>query len=511
MHIRAWRRSRPLQGLVAVLVLGAALAVALILLVSGDSGGRVEATDEVSAATATATPTATPTATAEPTATATAAPKATPVAVVLASACGITVKLPGTQQGWGTATVTPNVEDSCRLLLVEVTPAEGYCFAGEGLAPRDPLPTTCASSTQWAVLRWADMTFYVYFAPTTFHYDTFDATAAVTAAGSYAFLTNSVTIAADGAQGAATMNVAATYEDLREEEGLLRLHLTDADGASHADFYATVAVGDILEWRKTDDCFTRYTVTSVPEPVPDAAYREFGVEPMTYAFTGCSGALVADGSANAEEPVNEAIAADMGFGDLPNVGGPSLTAPVVHGAFQLVPEDWSGPVAPHESHIYPTDYPRLDGDRWIDSPTPAELRTVPYWRTPSLPTGWTLAHVTLGGVNDPPFGYTADYVTPDGWGGVTIIGAYATHLRPPVPTMEAGGLDVVETRVIAGRSAVVVYSPLGPNHSPTYPIRVWVFDPATHVAYTVRGGTPDLHGANVDAVIAIAESLFEEE
>ena len=519
MHIRAWRRSWLLQALVAALVLGAALTAALVLLISDDSGGRVEATDELSVVTATptarATPTATPTATAEPTATATAAPTATPAEVVLASACGITVKAPGEQGDWGTASVTQNVEGSCHLLIVEVTPAEGYCFAGEGLVPRDPLPTTCASGTTWTVLRWADMTFYVYFAPTSFPYDTFDTTGAVTASGSYVFLTEGAASALDG-ESDAVLHVVTTYEELREEEGLLRLHLTDAGGASHADFYATVAVGDILEWRKADDCFTRYTVTSIPALAADAGYREFGVAPVTYAFTGCSGALAAPAGEGAREASATApvIAVDVGFGDLPNLGGEGLTAPVVHGIYQLVPEGWSGATKAYELNVGP-GAPSYENPVFTESL--AEARKLPYWREPDLPAGWSFSYAVSGNLAGPARGYTAEYVRADGYPAFTLEGYHASSRYYPgeasyevdIPVVGGKGMMVLEARTIAGRPAIALYSPPGPKHPWNAGIWLWVYDAATESEYHFIGATSAVKGANLDSAIAIVESLFD--
>ena len=171
--------------------------------------------------------------------------------------------------------------------------------------------------------------------PPRFRYDSFDATGAVTAAGSYAFLAPAAGAGAatDAAPDAAPV-VVTTYEALREEADTLRVHRTDADGAARAAFYGTVAVGDRVEWHRAADCFTRYVVTRAPTPAADASYREFGVTPETYAFTGCSGALAPPGAASGTITV---LAADLDFGVLPPLGGPSLTAPIIHGPFQLVP------------------------------------------------------------------------------------------------------------------------------------------------------------------------------
>ena len=296
-----------------------------------------------------------------------------------------------------------------------------------------------------------------------------------------------------------TQSVAApAYEALRDGTATaLRIHETDAEGVSRAAFLDTVEVGDLFEWYEADDCFVRYAVTELLPDPSGTPRRLLGVEWMTYAFTGCSGAV----------SVNAAAAVD--WGELPDLGGASLTAPVVHGIYQLLPAGWTGTVEAHEqrSHV-PTDYPVYEGPSWIANPTLAQAQALPHWRTPTLPAGWTLGRISYETVDDPPFGYTADYLTPDGWSGVTINGYYKANRRWGAWSSDGRG-EVTETRTIAGLPARVRYSPPGPNHSPTYPIRVWVFDPATDVEYAVQGSTSSLSGANVEDVIAIARSLFE--
>ena len=106
----------------------------------------------------------------------------------------------------------------------------------------------------------------------------------------------------------------------------LRIHATDADGVSRAAFLDTVEAGDLFEWREAGDCFVRYKVTELL-PDPSGTPRRLpGVEWMTYAFTGCSGTVSAE------------AAASLVFGELPDLSGASLTAPVIHGMFQLAPE-----------------------------------------------------------------------------------------------------------------------------------------------------------------------------
>ena len=70
-------------------------------------------------------------------------------------------------------------------------------------------------------------------------------------------------------------------------------------------------------------------------------------------------------------------------------------------------------------------------------------------------------------------------------------------------------MAVAETRIIAGRPAMVFYSPAGALNAPNYGTSVFVHDPETNSAYRLHGRTKTLRGSNIDALIAIAESLFE--
>ena len=112
------------------------------------------------------------------------------------------------------------------------------------------------------------------------------------------------------------------------------IHQNDSVGTSQADFYDLVQVGDIVEWREADDCWVvRYTVTEVKDdPAGDPPRKLLAVAWMTYAFTGCSGAVAAN------------AVASFAWGPLPALGGTSLTAPVVHGMTQIVPGDWTGAI-----------------------------------------------------------------------------------------------------------------------------------------------------------------------
>ena len=333
----------------------------------------------------------------------------------------------------------------------------------------------------------------------TLSYDSYDATGAVTAAGSYAFLTE----AADG-----TMSAVTSYEALRDgTASSLLIHKSDAAGTSRAKFYDAVAAGDLVEWKEADDCFVRYTVTAVkPDPAGTVPRKSLGVEWMTYAFTGCSGA------------VSTGADASVTWGTLADLGGTALTAPVVHGgAYQIVPAGWTGATREPEDH---------EPSTWSYVPTGTgditEAQKLPYWRAPALPEGWAFDSAYVDRLGGPSYGYCATYRTEprpsalDGGGnrrfrGFTICGYFADARFYPKDAAWLGGSGVRETRTIAGRPAQVIYSPLGPNHDFLFPVTVWVYDAATQGEYKIIAFDLSLIGANVDAVIAIAAGLFERE
>ena len=121
---------------------------------------------------------------------------------------------------------------------------------------------------------------------TTFRYDTYDTTGAVSTPGSYAFL----------ADPDDTSTAVTTYEALRDgTTTALLIHTSDADGASRADVYDAVEPGDLFEWHKADDCFVRYTVTEVKDPTGPSPASSSPCEALDVAwhdaFTGCSGTI----------------------------------------------------------------------------------------------------------------------------------------------------------------------------------------------------------------------------
>ena len=313
----------------------------------------------------------------------------------------------------------------------------------------------------------------------------YDTTGAVTTPGSYAFLT-------EGDDGATT--AVTTYEALRDgTTTALLIHKSDAHGASQAALYDAVEAGDLFEWRESDDCFVRYAVTEVmSEPAGAVPRKLLAVEWMTYAFTGCSGAVPAGTSATVD------------WSELPNLGGPSLTAPVVHGTTQLVPENWTGSVEPLDFRNDPTGPP----DDLITKDL-AIARNLAYWREPRLPADWTFKSAEVGGLTAPIFGYCASYDTAAGNPAVEICGFHVRIGCQPQLAAWRDGRGVAESRVVSGRPVVVLYSPSGISHSPTFAIHGWVTDAATGTGYLVLGSDSSLLGSNADAVIEILRSLFE--
>ena len=284
-----------------------------------------------------------------------------------------------------------------------------------------------------------------------------------------------------------------TYEALRDGSATaLLIHMYDAHGVSQAHLYDAVAVDDLVEWHQAGDCFVRYQVTEVKaDPTGTVPQKLLAVAWMTYAYTGCSGAVAADTAATFE------------WGDLPDRGGTSLTVPIRHTIFQIVPDSWRGAIEPGVTLPHPVMESSYTEDL-------ATARGLPRWREPALPAGWTLLDARV----DPsvtPFGYAAHF-GPATRVGLTIQGGYAAdqgYCERAYWRTTHDKLSVHETRLIAGRPAIVRYSLLGPNHKPLGGVVVWVYDAATESQYSMYGEALSLSGANVDALIAIARSLFE--
>ncbi len=388
-------------------------------------------------------------------------------------------------------------------VTVTATAGDGYKLSSWG----DDCVGTQASSTTCSLTMDGDKTASAAYsrkaAASAFRYNRYDATGAVSAAGSYAFLSNGGETQSNAERASAGTRTAATvlttYEGLRQEADTLRVHLTDADGVSRVAFYGTVKAGDVFEWRIASACWARYQVMSAPiaaELATDTTsrHREFGVKPLTYAFTGCSGAVAASTAGRAD------------FGPLPDLGGSSLTAPVIHGIYQLVPAGWSGVARAGEV----SDGPGVSHKNPVYTESLSEARMLPYWRDPDLPEGWRLDRASSGGLADPAYGYTAEYVNKEGYPAFTLKGYHADARYYAEEAAWNNGDSVRETRTIAGRPAVMIRG--GPEYAGRrWPVTIWVYDEGTDSEYQIIASDWSLTAGrgNADAVIAIARSLFE--
>ena len=346
--------------------------------------------------------------------------------------------------------------------------------------------------------------------PTTFRYDTYDTTGEVTEPGSYAFLSDP----------ADTSSAVTTYEALRDgTTAALLIHKSDAHGASQAALYDAVEAGALFEWHEADDCFVRYTVTEVrPDPAGAVPRKLLAVEWMTYAYTGCSGAISADAEVG------------MTWGNMLDLGGVGLRAPVVHGTHHLIPENWEGKKEALTRHDPPDRSPD-DEESVATTLEAARALEFPYWREPNpLPEGWKLRRAWYGGFEAPLWGFCSVYLTeplqfPDGkerQKGIEVCGAYNTVRKFAQKASfyadqgaSPDGLIVRETRVIAGRPAVILWSPPGPNYLWNADVRIYIDDPKTETSYSITVAAPhrsDLAAdgnAKLEKAIALATSLFE--
>ncbi len=416
----------------------------------------------------------TPTDTAPPTATVTP----TTYALALSAATGGSLSAGPAGESHAAGTV----------VTVTATAADGYGLSswGDDCAGTPATSATCSLTLD--ADRTASATFAKNSAPTTLRYSTYDTTGAVTAAGSYAFLANGggAQAGAERASAGATATVLTTYEGWREEADTLRINLTDGAGVSRASFYGTVTAGDMFEWRIANDCWTRYQVMRAPGAVALATdttsnHREFGVKPVSYAFTGCGGMVAASTAGVAD------------FGPLPVLGGLSLTVPVVHGIFQLVPAGWTGSTKPVG--------PRMPARPTIPSAEAtslAEARKLPHWREPELSEGWKFSYAVSGDEAEAGY-FTAYYNGLDLTVSAAGINAKYSPKQASETYYNGSRTSVRETLQIAGRPARVHRSLTAKQ----FPTTVHVWDEATGVLYTLHWSG---HAAKL---IALAESMFE--
>ncbi|MYH50827.1 MAG: hypothetical protein F4151_15220 [Gammaproteobacteria bacterium] len=326
--------------------------------------------------------------------------------------------------------------------------------------------------------------------------DILDATGAVATPGSYAFL---------GEDELGALRPVTAYEEPRDgSTTVLRIHESDADGGSRAATLDGVRAGDLVEWHAAPNCFVRYRITEVsPEPPGTTSAREFGVEWMTYAFTGCSGDIGPD------------VTASFRWDARPDLGGAGLTAPVVHGIYQILPAGWTGATAEPGLDFSGPRQP----EEFRSYETLAEARRLPYWRDPALPEGWILEAAWIG-FEGPRYGYCATFRTEERpWrDGETyrdyafdLCGLSITGWHHPEEASWLDGAGARETRVVAGRPAVVSFSPEGPDSDPGFPISIRVYDPETRAEYELLAADWSIRGSHLEAALSIVRSLFDGE
>ena len=226
---------------------------------------------------------------------------------------------------------------------------------------------------------------------------------------------------------------------------------------------------------------------------------------MTYAYTGCSSTISADTEVG------------MTWGKLPDLGGVDLPAPVVHGTFHLAPENWEGKTKAGTHHDPPDTSPELE-ETSVDTLAAARAQDFPYWREPStMPEGWELSRAWEGGLDAPWYGFCSVYVTNPRQKTINACGFFNTNRRFASEShyfVEAG-LVARETRVIAGRPALILWSPPGPQYIWWFDVRIIINDPDTESSYVFIAtgpGRSDLAAdadAKLESVIAFVRTFFE--
>ena len=240
----------------------------------------------------------------------------------------------------------------------------------------------------------------------------------------------------------------------------------------------------------------RYTVTAVkPDPAGTVPRKSLGVESIAYAFTGCSGAIATGSASGSAANSASSSTASVTWGALPNLGGTSLTVPIVQGPFQLVPAGWAGATKPVG--------PRMPARPTIpeaEATSLAEARTFPHWREPELPEGWQFTYAESG--DESESGYFRAY-----YDGLRLTVSACRNKRE---VLEKGGQRNLRQRRqpdqrprdAADRGPARAGAPQ--HHREAVPhVTVHVWDEATGVLYMLRG-SPDMA-----TLIAFAESMFE--
>ena len=309
-------------------------------------------------------------------------------------------------------------------------------------------------------------------------YDSFDSTGAATTAGSYSILMPDDDSDDDDATTAVT-----TYEELRSVATVLVLNETDAEALDQTAVLDSVEVGDVIETREDDYCWTRFKVTSTPEPAEGATVRTFGVKWHMYSFAGCQGALDADAKTTFNVEPGVYLLSEH-------------SEPVAWGPWRLYTYRWTGYYEPEPdpSGAPPVTYPT--------SEDPITVRQHRLWRDPDLPgEGWELMSASQGSKNMD--GYTAVYTAGDGARavGIRIIQLHHPPYRERIPLGDPRW--TIEARDIDGLVSYVWHDdsdPWGERH-------IVAYDADTSIEYAVEG----IIGMSIDEVVAIARSLWSSE
>ena len=321
-------------------------------------------------------------------------------------------------------------------------------------------------------------------------------TGIVDAPGEHAFFTNS--------------GPALTYEGLRNDVVQVVIHKQDAGGTLRDAIYDDVEAGDDFEWREASDCWVRYLVERVlPDPT-DVPLKVLAVKRYGYAYTGCSGMVSLTGSRTLTW-----IPPNIQFEHSPS----SISTPVRHGPWLLVPlEHWGGESL-EEQVRHPLGQPQSKGGTRPDSRVVPEIartvtsdisvaRTLPLWHEVTLPANWRFVRAESGTHNSPLYGYTAYYSNERNYSSVEISIWYRAF-RPDYNAPYHGNSGIIfETRMIDGYPALVMYSPKGPRHHQTISTMVRIFNTEAGIEYWVLGNDSILIGSNVDSTIEIARSLY---
>ena len=123
--------------------------------------------------------------------------------------------------------------------------------------------------------------------PTTFRYDTYDTTGTVATPGSYAFL----------AEGLGGESSAVTDWHALTDTTTIMVNVSDSGGTSHAAFYNSIEIGDVIEWYPVgyEDCWMRYRVTAIlPDPPGERARKLLAVEWLYLAHLMCVDDVLTD-------------------------------------------------------------------------------------------------------------------------------------------------------------------------------------------------------------------------